>query len=158
MNDHEFERFEAQLRTLKSAVPPQEFLTRLMDAQPVGLASRPGPARPAITWWWQLRWPAAAAAVIVVGLAAWLSRTADRPLIQAVHDLRPPALGADHVEIDRQLVGTYDAVAKLPSGEPVRFRCREWMEAVVLSDSVRGLVIEQRTPRLEIIPVSFDTY
>jgi hypothetical protein len=69
-----------------------------------------------------------------------------------------PALKADDVEFDQQLVAAFDAVARLPGGQPVRFRCREWADAVVLRDSARGIVIEQRTPRLEVVPVSFETY
>jgi hypothetical protein len=69
-----------------------------------------------------------------------------------------PVLKADDVEFDQQLVASFDAVARLPSGQPVRFRCREWSDEVVLRDSVSGIVIEQRTPRLEVVPVSFETY
>jgi hypothetical protein len=56
------------------------------------------------------------------------------------------------------LVAAFDAVARLPDGQPVRFRCREWSDGVVLRDSARGIVIEQRMPRLEVVPVSFETY
>lgn len=67
-------------------------------------------------------------------------------------------LKADSVQIDRQLVASFDAVARLPGGEPIRFRCREWVDEVVLQDKARGLVVEQRAPRLEVIPVRFETY
>ena len=67
-------------------------------------------------------------------------------------------LKADTVEIAREWVGSFDAVARMPGGEPVRFRCREWTDAVVWRDSAHGIVVEQRTPRLEVVPVSFDTY
>jgi hypothetical protein len=70
----------------------------------------------------------------------------------------PPPLKADSVQIDEQLVGAFDAVGRLPSGEPVRFHCREWMDNVVLRDKTRGVVIEQRTPRVEVVPVRFETY
>ena len=69
-----------------------------------------------------------------------------------------PLLKADKVEIDRQLVADFDAIARLPSGEPVRFRCQQWMDKVWLRDSAAGLVIERTTPRLEIVPVRFETY
>jgi len=65
---------------------------------------------------------------------------------------------ADDVEIDQRLVSSFDAVAQLPSGLPVRFRCREWADEVVLRDTARGIVIEQRAPRLEVVPVSFEMY
>ena len=68
-----------------------------------------------------------------------------------------PLLKADKVEIDRQLVADFDAVGKLPSGEPVRFRCQQWMEKVWLRDTAKGVVIEQTTPRLEIVPIRFET-
>jgi hypothetical protein len=163
MNDPESQWFEAQLTRLKPARPPQDFLARLVGAQPVRSASHRTPSgqgRLAETWVWRLRWlaTAAAAAVIVIGLAGRLSKPADKPQSQSAPASLQPALAADDVEIDRQLVAAYDAVARMPNGEPVRFRCREWMDEVVLRDSARGIVIEQRTPHLEVIPVSFDTY
>jgi hypothetical protein len=69
-----------------------------------------------------------------------------------------PTLKADEVVIDRKLLASFDTVANLPDGEPVRFRCREWVDAVTLRDSGRGVEVEQRTPRLEVVPVSFETY
>jgi hypothetical protein len=67
-------------------------------------------------------------------------------------------LKADDVQIDEQLVSTFDAVAPLPSGEPVRFRCRQWLDEVVLRDSKRGVEVTRRVPRVEVVPVSFETY
>jgi hypothetical protein len=49
-------------------------------------------------------------------------------------------------------------VAQLPNGEPVRFRCREWRDDVVVRDPGRGLVIERSTPRLEVVPISVETF
>lgn len=69
-----------------------------------------------------------------------------------------PLLKADDIEIDRQLVASFDTVAQMPDGEPVRFRFREWSDGLIFRDSGRGVVIEQRTPRLEIVPVSFEVY
>jgi DNA-directed RNA polymerase specialized sigma24 family protein len=69
-----------------------------------------------------------------------------------------PVLEADDVEIDRRLITAFEAVATLPTGEPVRFRCSEWSDEVVLRDRARGVVIEQRTPRFEVVPVRFETY
>jgi hypothetical protein len=65
---------------------------------------------------------------------------------------------ADDVEINQELVSSFDTVARLPGGEPVRFRCQKWMDQTVINDKARGLTIEQRTPRLEIVPVRFETY
>ena len=56
------------------------------------------------------------------------------------------------------MVALFDAVAQLPNGQPVRFRCREWADEVVLRDPARGIVIERRTPRLEVVPIRFETY
>ena len=64
----------------------------------------------------------------------------------------------DDVQIDRHIVSSFDAVAVLPSGEPVRFRCNEWVDDVVLRDHSRQLAIEQRVPHVQAIPVEFDTY
>ena len=91
-------------------------------------------------------------------LVWWPVRHEDRQGNLQRSAVAEPALKADKVELDQQLVASFDAVARLPSGQPVRFRCREWADAVVLSDSASGIVVEQRTPRLEVVPVSFETY
>jgi len=70
----------------------------------------------------------------------------------------PPIAKVDDVKIAEDLVSSFDTLAKLPDGEPVRFRCRQWVDKVTLSDKAHGLVLEQRTPRMEIIPVGFETY
>jgi hypothetical protein len=163
MNDREFELFEAQLRRLKPSRPPEQFLTRMVDAQTVLPAPRKALSQPnrwADAWWWRLRWlaPVATTAVVVVLLLGRQSRVVDPPQSKSAIAPVQPALGADNVEIDRQLVAAYDAVAKMPTGESVRFRCQEWMDQVVLRDSVRGIVIEQRTPHFEAVPVNYDTY
>jgi hypothetical protein len=69
-----------------------------------------------------------------------------------------PLIKADNLEIDRQLIADFDAVGQLPNGDPVRFRCQQWLDKVWLRDSVAGLVIERTVPRLEIIPVHMETY
>jgi len=70
----------------------------------------------------------------------------------------PHAVRADDVEIDRQLVDAFDAVATMPDGEPVRVRFQQWMDEVVLRDNKHGVAIQQRTPRFEVIPVGFETF
>jgi hypothetical protein len=96
-----------------------------------------------------------------VAAAVWLLRPTP-PAAGVAQTLtavpKKPTLKADRVEIDRQLVGAFDAVARLPSGEPIRFRCRQWMDQVVFRDSSRGVVVEKRSPRLEVVPVGFETY
>lgn len=71
---------------------------------------------------------------------------------------RSGVIQANQVEVDQELVAAFDAIAQLPDGEPVRFRCREWNELVTLHDSARGVVIERQEPRFVIVPIRFETY
>ena len=100
--------------------------------------------------------PSTAAAVALLAVVAHLNR--GRNSAPPASAASAPALNADQVEIDRQLIGSFDAVANMPEGEPVRFRFQQWMDAVTLRDSVRGIEVVQRTPRIEVVPVSFATY
>ncbi|MBI4658139.1 MAG: hypothetical protein HY735_04685 [Verrucomicrobia bacterium] len=161
---HEHERFEAELRRLRPAKPPEDLMARLAAAKP--FVHSPGSNTTAKSCRTKrrelfLRWflPAAATAAAAVLLALW---RLDAPLPNTPQK-RPnaasiPALIADDIEIGRRLIATFDTVASLPSGEPVRLRCREWLDEVVLRDKTSGVVIEQRTPRFDIVPVSFETY
>lgn len=65
---------------------------------------------------------------------------------------------ADGVRIDEELLSSFDAVTALPSGEPVRYRFREWMDQVVLEDSANHVVIEKRVPRVEVVAVGYEIY
>ena len=65
---------------------------------------------------------------------------------------------ADDVHVDEELVSSYDVVAKLPGGEPVRFRCRQWRDQWSVTDTNRGVEIVQNNPRVEVVPVRFETY
>jgi hypothetical protein len=165
MNGHEDERFEAELRRLTPAQPPAEWIARLEAAQPVAPLPRvpsTEPQKHPDLWGWLWRWVGpvtAAAAAALVALLIWWSSGPERPApAEPVTTVARPTFRADDVEIDQHLVASYDAVARLPGGEPVRFRCREWMDQVTMRDSVRGLAIERRKPRLELVPVSLDTY
>ena len=105
-----------------------------------------------------MRWllPAsAAAAIMVVAL-----RQSPKPPTVTVDKTKsdPSGLRADDVQFEQNLVASFDAVAQMPNGDPVRFRCREWSDGMTLRDSSRGIVVEQRTPRLEVTPISFETY
>ncbi len=148
------ENYEPELRKLRPAKAPEPLLARLLERLPArpepGSVAAPAP-RPS-PWWLWLRWLAPA----TVGAAAlvFLSWRA------AVAPSRPTdtALRADQVEVDQKLISVFDTIETLPDGRPVRFRCREWSDAVVVRDSARGVVIENRTPRLEVVPVRFETF
>ena len=163
MNDSEQGLFEAELRRLAPARPPAGLMAKLVEAR-VQPSVADLPRRPALEaqrFWRLLRWlaPATALGAAAVALLVWApfrsesQRRAGPPAVPG-----KSALKADDVEIDQQLVASFDAIARLPSGLPVRFRCREWADEVVLRDTARGIVIEQRAPRLEVVPVSFETY
>jgi hypothetical protein len=95
-----------------------------------------------------------ATAVLVLGVVLWQAK----PLARRGPATAASPMKADDVQIDQQLVSTFDTVAPLPSGEPVRFRCREWLDEVVLRDSKRGVEVARRVPRVEVVAVSFETY
>jgi hypothetical protein len=108
-----------------------------------------------------LRFLVPAAAVALLTLLLWhrgLQRE-NAPITKHDRARSPaPVARVDDVKIAEDLVSSFDTVARLPDGEPVRFRCRQWVDKVTLSDNAHGIVLEQRTPRMEIIPVGFETY
>jgi hypothetical protein len=162
-DDHDCELFEAEVHRLKPAMPLEDFMARLVEAQPLPLAERKSAHRPmqgdGLRWLFRWLAPIAAAAAVVVALLVWLLPWLGNKLpIRLATSQSNPVLRADNVEIDRRLVAAFDAVAQMPDGEPMRFRCFEWADEVVLRDSARGIVVEQRAPRLEAVPVSFETY
>ena len=162
MNDPE--NFEAELRRLKPLTPPTEFMARLeaISPTPSKQSEHRAPQTSAADAWRQiLRWlvPATAGVALLVAALIWPAAEPGNHVAHAPPQATAkPALKPDDVQIDRQLVAAYDAVAQLPSGEPVRFRCQQWMDDVVLRDSARGVQIEQRTPRFEILAAKFETY
>jgi hypothetical protein len=160
MIEQDNESFEAELRRLKPARLPDDFQARLELARPRPprrTAVGPGPQTESPGFWLWLRWlaPATAAVLVLALVVARNQRDGSAPPRTARVE---PTLKADEVVIDRKLLASFDTVANLPDGEPVRFRCREWVDAVTLRDSGRGVEVEQRTPRLEVVPVSFETY
>jgi len=165
MKEPDPELLEAELKRLRPAQPSGVLLARLTEIRPAATVRAEGGSHVATqvrALWHRLWWPAAAVTSIILLALALLSRQAAPPAPKRYNpplatDARP-ALNADEVEIDQQLMSVFDAVARLPSGEPVRFHCRQWLDEVVLRDSVRGVVIERQTPRLEVVPVSFETY
>jgi hypothetical protein len=161
MNKGDHDLFEQELHKLKPAELPENLMRRLVSARREILVAelRLKPQR-GTDWRLVLRWliPAAATAVIAFVLIWSSVRSKSGLPVASVADSAGPVLKADDVEIDRQLIASFDAVARMPNGEPVRFRCREWTDGVVLRDTGQGIVFEQTAPRLEIVPVSFETY
>jgi len=163
MNDFNLEQFEAELQTLKPGRPPQRTVACILAKLPARASQDAFPARreePRGFWPGLLRWliPTAAVTTLLIG---WFIEHAGTPAkpsrAQHLVSSIQPLLKADKVEIDRRLVANFDAVGKLPSGEPVRFRCQQWMEKVWLRDTAKGLVIERTIPHLEIVPIRFET-
>jgi hypothetical protein len=105
-----------------------------------------------------LRWVMAATPVVVAAILFF--RMASRPGgdPRKSSPTGSPTSKPNAVQVDHALVSSFDAVAELPDGEPVRFRCRKWMDDVVMRDPSSGVVIEHSSPRLEVVPVRFETY
>jgi hypothetical protein len=163
MNEFEPELLETELQRLKPAPPPEEFMERCADtfAAEVGHQNMTHVAthHPAALGR-LLRWlaPVTAAAAIATLFFIKPSTRSTKVPAPGLPAQAGEAMKADDVEIIQELVATFDAVAHLPSGEPVRFRCSEWFDDVVLRDSTRGILIQHRVPRLEVEPVSFEIY
>ena len=164
MNEIDPELLEAELARLRPARPPEHFVAdlarRLPAARGVASARPHGLARSLGSWrLLRLLVPAGAAAGV---LAILLTRNPIAPILKPADPALPvsaqAALKVDDVEIDHRLIRDFDTVARLPGGEPVRFRCREWLDAVVVRDSARNVSIERSTPRVEVVPVRFEIY
>jgi hypothetical protein len=163
MNQTQQDPFEAELRRLAPARPPEEFLARLVAVRPLQAHARPRPepvVREEASWVTVLlRWLVPAAAVTALVLFTWHEAFPHKGVsVPPSVSAETAPLRADDVKIDQQLVADFDAVARLPGGEPVRFRCQKWMDRVVLRDTDRGVVVQHQTPRVEVIPVRFETY
>jgi hypothetical protein len=107
-----------------------------------------------------LRWSLPATAVLaLVGLTWWqvTSQTEAHRSI-AANLTKPARIHADQVSINQDLVSTFDAVSPLPTGEPVRYRCRQWLDEVKFRDSTKGVEVARRIPRLEVQPIGFELY
>ena len=118
-------------------------MARLTAARPMSRTRpeiRPRRVAQPDAWWRLLRWlvPAAAAAVVVVAILVWrFGGPGSEPSGQPVTASASAALRPDDVQINRRLVAVFDAVARMPGGALVRFRCREWADEVVLRDLAR---------------------
>ena len=156
--------FEAELRKLNPAAPPQELRSKLDSLWPRRSVRVDAPSSSGLRgagvlarFWWSIATAAALATAIAV-LYPYHSTPIQKssgPSLTKAAQAQPKA---DQIEIDQQLLSVFDAIARLPTGEPVRFHCREWMDEIVLRDSSRGLVFERQMPRLEVVPVRFETY
>jgi hypothetical protein len=165
LNTDDLENFERDLGRLRPANPSEEFVTRLRGSHRVrrstshsSVVAEGRLAGWLGSWLGRLRWLAPATAVLLAAVVFWRSglqtSRPGRPSVQTSN----PAMKVDDVQIDRRIISSFDAVALLPSGEPVRFRCNEWVDDVVLRDHLHQLAIEQHVPRVQAIPVGFDTY
>ncbi len=127
------------------------------DLRPRQTQNQPSVERPVWETLWRWLVPTLALAsivLLVVKLRSHSDASADKkPLDNVAYGIK-----ADEVQVDQELVSSYDVVAKLPTGEPVRFRCRRWKDQLVVTDKSTGMSIEQNNPRVEVVPVRFETY
>jgi hypothetical protein len=164
MSEFDPKQFEHELQTLRPAKPSPKLLEHIRVQlrvqsnpvwQPVRLAT------PQFRWNLAWRWLVPASALAAVAALVLFAQSAARraetqPQPRAAS--KQPMLKADKVEIDRQLVADFDTITETPGGQPMRFRCEQWLDRVRLRDSAAGLTIERTTPRVEIVPVRFETY
>ena len=155
MNDDEQNRYETALRRMTPAPVPVEFMARLQAAKPLPALVKTASRKPAwsgIAWWKILGWatPALAAALSVL---LYVTPRVAQPY-KSAHGLHV----ADDVKVDHELVTSFDVVATLPDGQPVRFRCLRWNDQMIVTDKRSGLEIEQSNPRVVVTPVRFETY
>jgi hypothetical protein len=165
VTDREQQEFEAALRRTRPVKLPEELRSRLLAAAPPTKArsAPPWPALAVLGWLRVLRLALpAAAAVLIAAVIVWRNAspsklTATNPKSNTGMVATTP-LKADEVKIEQELVSSFDTLARLPGGEPVRFRCNQWLDEITFSNKAQGLVLQERTPRLEIVTVGFETY
>ncbi len=167
MSERELESLERELRKLQPARADEDFVSRLVAARPAKTAALPCREVPvrearAAGWWRNLGWWLTPAAAACLALMIWLKPA---PEVGQQRLVTNHAAGGDtvplvpgEVEIEHDLVGSYETVAELPSGVPVRFRLDQWEDTMVYRVPSRGIAVERRTPRLEIVPVSYVSY
>jgi hypothetical protein len=151
----ELDKLEAELRRIPPAAVPPNLMARLRAAR---LRAQPA-EMPAARWsfpWakWFIHWRGlAAVAPAATILLLWVAL---RPAAESAENTS--GIKANAVQVGHSLVASFDAVAQLPDGEPIRFRCRKWRDDVVVHDDAHGVFITQSTPRVEVVPVRFETY
>ena len=165
MTDREQQEFEARLRRTRPVKLPEELRSRLLAAAPPTKArsAPPWPALAVLGWLRVLRLALPAAAVVLVAaVVIWHNASPSRPGPAGSRSssgmVVAAPLKADEVKIQHDLVSSFDTLARLPGGEPVRFRCNQWLDEITFSNKAQGLVLQERTPRLEIVTVGFETY
>jgi hypothetical protein len=161
VNEQEQEIYEAELRRARPARPPGAFLARLQAAKPDPEPAKPSMSRPVSArpgWLDLLRWLAPVTAVVALSLLVWRVNYSPESSVEKKPPGAASGLMADDVQVDQELVSSFDVVAKLPGGEPVRFRCQKWTDQLVVTDTNRGVEIAQSNPRVEVVPVRFETY
>jgi anti-sigma-K factor RskA len=160
MSQEELDRLEDALRQLRPAAPPPELLDRLRAAEPVPRTPRHRAAHWLLGWrqlpalWRALTAGAAAAAVLAIFVSV-------RPPGGRLAGTPPTVMAianSNAVQVGHSLLVSFDAVAQLPGGAPVRFHCREWQDNVVIRDPALGMEVTQTTPRVEVIPVGYEIY
>jgi len=158
MTQDEQERLEATLRQVTPAAPPDDFVARLR-AVAVGPQSRPVMGKTVFRWakvfqsWRAAAIVAPAAAMILLWLAFRSPTAPENAASPSSTDMK-----ANAVQVGHLLVASFDTVAQLPGEEPVRFRCNEWEDEVVVHDDAHGVVITKSTPRVEMVPVRYEIY
>jgi hypothetical protein len=158
MMEDELERFEADLGRTAPAPAPPHLMEQLRIATGPRPPERQAP-RPRFGWKpWLIGWRGLAVAAPAV--AAIVFCLTPHPAVEPVkiNNSNLPATEPNAVQVGYSLVASFDAVAQVPGAEPVRFRCREWQDDVVIHDDAHGMVISRSTPRIEMIPVRFETY
>jgi hypothetical protein len=172
MSDFEPETLETELAGLKAARLPEEFAAdlsrKLAGVRPGARPRQPIPARTSFLSAW-LRWAIPAAAVLVVTISLvgrhressiHSKPTQNSVLAEKTVSSAPPVsvLKPDAILISQELVGNFDALTRLPDGAPVRVQCQEWVDEVQLRDPARGVWVERRKPRVEIVRVGYEIY
>lgn len=157
------ELFEQELARLRPAPVPEDLRRRLNEVRPAiaeqrELRWRLTCRKPGFWFWLRVALPAGLTVCLAAFLVWRLGLQPGAPLPPGERAPRIPVVQADQVEIDQKLVNVYDAITELPDGKPVRLRCREWSDSVVLRDSHQGVVIEKNQPRFEVVPVRFEIY
>lgn len=159
MMQEEQEQLEALLRQIPPAAAPPDLMAHLRAAAaetPPVRRRAAGRIHRTFRWtgvfagWRGLAVAVPASAMMVL---AWLGL---HPTTGQASDAS--GIKANAVQVNHSLVASFDTVAQLPGGEPVRFRCREWQDDVVIHDDTHGVVISKSTPRVEVLPVRFETY